>query len=109
MVAQRDATDLEKRHSTQRELEQREVRFRVVEEFLKLRGRNEANFARWAAILEENFRFVLPVTSYREMVQTKTKAEKGSYQQTLTGVSEAVADSGLFSSFFVPLPRLLGF
>jgi hypothetical protein len=51
LVAQRDSADLEKRHTAQRELEQREVRFRVIEEFLKLRGRNEPNFARWAAIL----------------------------------------------------------
>ena len=108
LVAQRDAADLEKRHSTQRELEQREVRFRVVEEFLKLRGRNEANFARWAAILEESFRFVLPVTAFREMVPSKVKAAKGSHQQILTGVSEAVADSGLFSTFLKSLSKTSG-
>jgi hypothetical protein len=105
LVAQRDAADLEKRHSAQRELEQREVRFRVVEEFLKLRGRNEANFARWAAILEDNFTLTLPVTDFRETIQTKTLAAKNDYQQILTGVSEAMADASLLSSFLKSLGK----
>jgi len=105
LVAQRDAADLEKRHSAQRELEQREVRFRVVEEFLKLRGRNEANFARWAAILEENFTLTLPVTDFRETIQSKTPGAKVDYLQSLTGVSEAMADASLLASFLKSLGK----
>lgn len=68
LVTQRDASELERRHNTQREMEQREVRFRVMEEFLKLRGSMEQNVARWVAILEDGFKLTLPVTSYREIV-----------------------------------------
>lgn len=95
LVAQRDATELEKRHSAQRELEQREVRFRVVEEFLKLRGRNELNSARWAAILEDNFTMTLPITDYREMVSNN----RGQFEQKLSGVSQAMADSNMLAGF----------
>ena len=73
LVTQRDASELEKRHEKQRDLEVREVRFRVMEEFLKLRARgSEANlFARWIAILEDGFSLTLPRTDYRQMVGPK--------------------------------------
>jgi hypothetical protein len=100
LVTQRDSTELEKRHSSQRELEQREVRFRVIEEFLKLRGRNEVNFARWAAILEENFSLTLPMTDFREMTRTGND-----YAQVLSGVSEAMADSNLVAAFLQSLGK----
>lgn len=92
LVAQRDASELEKRQTAQRELEQREVRFRVLEEFLKLRGRNEANFARWAAILEDKFTFTVPV------VNGQTISES-----LLSGVSEVMADSNSFWSLLQSL------
>jgi len=69
LVAQRDASDLERRRNSQRELEQREVRFRVMEELLKLRGSNEPNVARWVAILEDGFTLTLPFTNYRSVVK----------------------------------------
>ena len=73
LVTQRDASELEKRHEKQRDLEVREVRFRVMEEFLKLRARgSEANLlARWVAILEDGFTLSLPRTDYRPMVGPK--------------------------------------
>lgn len=73
LVAQRDAHDLEKRHESQRDLEVREVRFRVMEEFLKLRaqGGNAALLARWVAILEEGFTVTLPKTKYETMVDRR--------------------------------------
>jgi len=73
LVTQRDASELEKRHEKQRDLEVREVRFRVMEEFLKLRSRgSEANLlARWIAILEDGFTLTLPRTDYRQMVGPK--------------------------------------
>lgn len=70
LVTARDASELERRHEKQRELEVREVRYRVMEEFLKLRARgSEANLlARWVAILEDGFTLTIPKTDYRGMV-----------------------------------------
>lgn len=104
LVTQRDAAELEKRHASQRELEQREVRFRVLEEFLKLRGRNESNDARWAAILEEKFTFTMPFVSYRDMVHSNDGSHRN-YEQVLTGVSEAMNDSALCSNFLQSLGK----
>ncbi len=73
LVTTRDAAELERRHEKQRELEVREVRYRVMEEFLKLRSKgSEANLlARWVAILEDGFTLTLPRTDYRDMVQNQ--------------------------------------
>mmetsp|Transcript_17561 Transcript_17561/g.23224 ORF Transcript_17561/g.23224 Transcript_17561/m.23224 type:complete len:901 (+) Transcript_17561:287-2989(+) len=116
LVSQRDASELERRHSSQRDLEQREVRFRVMEEFLKLRGRNELNVARWVAILEDNFVFTLPKTDYRKSVAAKSMtrqvsvdgginssttpiaAGSMSFEQTLTGAGEAMEDASFLSA-----------
>jgi hypothetical protein len=103
LVTQRDAAELEKRHASQRELEQREVRFRVTEEFLKLRGRNEANPARWAAILEDNFTLTLPITDFRGMVHSGDSNQQ--FEQVLTGVSEVMNDSNLCSAFLQGLGK----
>jgi hypothetical protein len=97
LVAQRDASELEKRQTAQRELEQREVRFRVLEEFLKLRGRNEANFARWAAILEDKFTFTVPVVNGQMMAES-----------VLSGVSEVMAESSAFASLLQTLGNVKG-
>ncbi|KAL7471828.1 hypothetical protein ACHAXS_012142 [Conticribra weissflogii] len=107
IVAQRDATELEKRHNAQREREQREVRFRVMEEFLKLRGRNELNAARWVAILEDGFTCTLPKTHYRQMVEsektnelsTNTSVSISELEQVLRGASAAMEDSQYLSNF----------
>lgn len=88
LVAQRDASEFEKRQAAQRELEQREVRFRVIEEFLKLRGRNEKNSARWSAILEDGFALTLPITEAR-----KQALGVEGFQQTLTGVADTMTDA----------------
>lgn len=103
LVSQRDAAELEKRHSAQRELEQREVRFRVIEEFLKLRGRNEVNFARWAAILEENFVLTLP--AYEHLGFSSSENARNVHEQVFSGVSEAMAESNMFSSFLQSLGK----
>lgn len=73
LVHQRDAAEVERKRSVQREAEQREVRYRVLEEFLKLRGNGnkvKELEGKWRAILEDGFELILPVTSYREMVHT---------------------------------------
>jgi len=107
IVAQRDAAELEKRHNAQREREQREVRFRVMEEFLKLRGRNELNAARWVAILEDGFTCTLPKTPYRQMVEGEKTNEQSTnspvsiseLEQVLRGASAAMEDSQYLSNF----------
>jgi hypothetical protein len=102
LVSQRDAADFEKRQSAQRELEQREVRFRVIEEFLKLRGRNETNFARWAAILEDGFTLVLPLMNFWKVMQGGSEALHGN-ELVLNGVSDVMADANGFSEFLQTL------
>mmetsp|Transcript_2283 Transcript_2283/g.5011 ORF Transcript_2283/g.5011 Transcript_2283/m.5011 type:complete len:725 (+) Transcript_2283:605-2779(+) len=97
LVAQRDAADLERRQAAQREVEQREVRFRVIEEFLKLRGRNEANFARWAAILESGFHLTVP--SVPSLFKNTLGSEVVGFEQRLTTVEQVMAESTAFSSF----------
>jgi len=89
LVARRDAADLEKRHEAQRNREQREVRFRVMEEFLKLRGRNELSDARWVAILEDGFVLTLPKTSFRKMVDVDTKASSSSSSKDNDGENDS--------------------
>lgn len=96
LVAQRDSSQLEKHQSAQRELEQREVRFRVIEEFLKLRGRNESNFARWAAILEDGFSLTLPLADLSQTIRSDLDT---GLEHTLTGVSDVMADTNVFSTF----------
>jgi hypothetical protein len=106
LVAQRDAAELEKRHTSQRELEQREVRFRVMEEFLKLRGRNESNYGRWGAILEDAFTLTLPITDYRKVIE-KDEGNNGVFppktEQVLLGATEAMEDSTHLASFLQTL------
>lgn len=97
--AEKAAEELEKR----RELEQREVRFRVAEEFLKLRGRNDVNITRWAAILDENIVFTLPATNFYPAVK-KTSSEN-SLEQVLNGVPEIMADASNFSLFLQGIGR----
>mmetsp|Transcript_25793 Transcript_25793/g.44030 ORF Transcript_25793/g.44030 Transcript_25793/m.44030 type:complete len:745 (-) Transcript_25793:272-2506(-) len=106
LVAQRDAAELEKRHDAQRNREQREVRFRVMEEFLKLRGRNELNAARWVAILEDGFTFTLPRTTFRRMIESATNDVSGSgtstrssIEQVLRGASAVMEDSQHLSTY----------
>ena len=95
IVNQRDASEAQKKQAAQRDLEQREVRFRVSEEFLKLRGRNESNSSRWAAILDDDFNLTLPVTRYREMVSD----DCASGQQQLVGVAAIMADASRLAEF----------
>lgn len=104
IVTQRDAADVEKMHSAQREREQREVRFRVMEEFLKLRGRNESNSTRWVAILEDGFTLTLPRTGYRQMVKGEKPVDgdaesRSSFEQVIRGAGPTMEDSQYLSDF----------
>lgn len=95
LVAQRDAAEAEKRQTAQRELEQREVRFRVTEEFLKLKGRNEPNAARWSAILEDGFSLTVPRMEFYKLAE----GEKAGSEITFKGVATAMEDTKNFTSF----------
>jgi hypothetical protein len=107
LVIQRDGAEEENRQTAQRELEQREVRFRVMEEFLKLRGRNEASLGRWAAILEDGFTFTLPVTTFRKMAGSASSTERAGnphvLDQVLKGTNEVMLDADNMSSFLQTL------
>lgn len=114
LVTARDAAELERRHEKQRELEVREVRYRVMEEFLKLRARgSEANLlARWIAILEDGFTLTIPRTDYRGMVHTNQilrQVSIGSTEiidptvQVLTGPTECFDDASKIAGFLQSL------
>lgn len=95
LVAQRDASEAEKRQVAQRELEQREVRFRVTEEFLKLKGRNEPNAARWSAILEEGFSLTVPSMDLYKTAE----GDKSGTEITFKGVQNVMQDNKFFMVF----------
>jgi len=111
LVSQRDAQDLERRHEKQRDLEVREVRYRVMEEFLKLRARgSDANLlARWVAILEDGFTLALPKTDYRTMVESQMKRQVSAdaasanndaqLGQVLRGATECLEDASKVAQF----------
>ena len=109
LVSQRDAAVIEKRHEAQRNREQREVRFRVMEEFLKLRGRNESTSTRWVAILEDGFTLTLPRTTFRRMVDDDkspsdvtdddNSSKSSSVEQVLQGSTAVMEDSQHLSTY----------
>jgi hypothetical protein len=101
IVTQRDSADSERAHAAQREREQREVRFRVMEEFLKLRGRNELNASRWVAILEDGFSMTLPRTEYRQMVNNTSAPSVSRFdlEQVIHGAGPVMEDSQYLSNF----------
>eukprot|EP00592_Proboscia_alata_P006146 CAMPEP_0194356220 /NCGR_PEP_ID=MMETSP0174-20130528/3944_1 /TAXON_ID=216777 /ORGANISM="Proboscia alata, Strain PI-D3" /LENGTH=842 /DNA_ID=CAMNT_0039125747 /DNA_START=577 /DNA_END=3106 /DNA_ORIENTATION=- len=101
MVAQRDSAELDRRHVAQREMEQREVRFRVMEEFLKLRGSNEPNMQRWSAIFESCFTFTLPLTNFRKVVKHNNASQPiltHKYEQLLRGAQEVMTDASYLAA-----------
>ena len=62
IVLQRDEAEYKRSQKEQSIAEQRDVRYRVLDEFLRLRGRNDADPSRWALILESDFALQLPRT-----------------------------------------------
>jgi len=119
LVTQRDAAEVEKRHEKQRDLEVREVRYRVMEEFLKLRSRGaEQNLlARWIAILEDGFTLTLPKVEYRAMAaqeqyssssrrvssdcSTVVSSGAETLKQVLHGANQSFDDAAKVAAFIV--------
>ena len=65
MVEQRDAAQALEEQKAKIMEQNRDVRFQVMQDFLNLRGNNERNPSRWAAILvTEEFNLKLPVTEF---------------------------------------------
>jgi len=116
LVSQRDTVDIETRQNSQRTVEEREVRFRVMEEFLRLKSMNEPNVSKWVAILEEGFALTVPMAKYRNIFCNsgdKLTAEytigyndggqqidMTSSEQTLIGATQVMDDATLSTSFY---------
>lgn len=99
MVEERDATAAAGEQKAKIMEQNRDVRFQVMQDFLNLRGNNESNPQRWAAILvPEEFSLQLPVTDFQTMV-----AAPDGKQQLLTGVENVMADACYFASFLQTL------
>lgn len=90
LVVQRDSAESEKNNELQRIMETREVRFKVMNEFLKLRaqGSDKSLVARWCAILDDNFILKLPQIS-----------PDTSSPQQLHGAKECYENASQFASF----------
>jgi len=134
IVAQRDALELEKISDKQRDGELRNVRFSVIQEFLRLRSTNEQDAKRWSSILDDNFVLHLPVTAYRKMAHQiscergiKTRrvssmdcdatliticsdqedATMSHFQQELKGISQVMLDSTLVSEMLLSFDHVV--
>ena len=127
IVAQRDALEIEKVSEKQRDMECRQVRLTVMEEFLKLRGANIQDFRRWSSILDDGFVLTLPQTNYRKMLSSQyrscnneTDPNPGSvahgfvdgaqdtagppssrFLQVITGVANVMEDAAMLSEMLV--------
>ena len=78
-----------------------DIRFGVMEEFLKLRGRNETNFKCWAVILDEGFSLTVPLPNGNESVQGGEV--NAGFKRTLSGIADTMGDANDFSSFLQSL------
>lgn len=116
LVEERDIIVHQKRLEQQGILEQRDVRFRVIEDFLNLRGRNEPDPNRWSMILEEGFQLRLPRCDVPGVVcssggNSNSAANSvpchsyplGTSKKVLTGVNEVVEDSRMVASLLQSL------
>ena len=113
MVEEKEAEEARRKHEAAVDAGTREVRLLVLEEFLRMRGRNFPHRSRWNAILDaDDFTLTMPVTRFRGMVH-KRGGDDGDgdgiprfhQKQVLRGVDEVMRDSALSSSF---LQGLLG-
>lgn len=94
MAVERETIKLEET----RVKDQREARFRVVDEFLSLRGSNEQDATRWLTVIDEKCQMTLPSTDYRKMVPDQS-GDVFNLEQVLQGVDQIMADCALVSEF----------
>lgn len=89
LVQERDGAAEAKIRKVNVEREERSVRFSVLEEFLRMRGRNERAPARWSAILEEQATLHLPNLDFHQ--------EGGAGKKVATGVAELMQECDDFA------------
>ncbi|CAB9507778.1 expressed unknown protein [Seminavis robusta] len=101
LVKERDVAIAAKKSKGTIEAEERDVRFRVVQEFLCLRGSNVQALARWTAILEEGVTLCMPNIDWN----TTTSGGQGRGERTnpatkrmTTGVKELMKECNEFNS-----------
>ena len=94
LVQERDSAASEKDRKTQIEREERDVRFSVLQEFLRLRGSNERSPGRWNAILEDNITLRLPNLDFHKGSSTGGGVTS---KKVLTGVPELMKESNDFA------------
>lgn len=94
LVVERDARELKLDQEKQEDIEVREVRYRVMEEFLKLRAKwsDMDLLDRWVDILEDGFTLTLPKTNYRKMVQNHSNTASPQ-TQVLRGAAQCLEDA----------------
>jgi hypothetical protein len=99
LVKERDSAMAAKSRKAQIEMEERQVRYSVVEEFLKLRGSNEQQSpARWNAILEETVTLRLPNFDWTSKGRTSATVDGGAPpKKIVTGVTELMNECNEFS------------
>lgn len=93
LVLQRDAAETEKRNEVQRDIETREVRFKVMNEFLRLRASSNGqnSLPRWIAILGDQFSLTLPQNLPADLTSPQVKV--------LHGAQQCFDDAKKFASF----------
>mmetsp|Transcript_19125 Transcript_19125/g.28146 ORF Transcript_19125/g.28146 Transcript_19125/m.28146 type:complete len:667 (-) Transcript_19125:234-2234(-) len=93
LVLQRDAAETEKRNEVQRDIETREVRFKVMNEFLRLRASSNGqnSLPRWIAILGDQFNLTLPQNLPTDPASPQAKV--------LHGAQQCFDDAKKFASF----------
>lgn len=89
LVQERDGAAEAKIRRVNVEQEERNVRFSVLEEFLRMRGRNERAPARWSAILEEQATLHFPNLDFQQ--------EGGAGKKVATGVAELMQECDDFA------------
>jgi hypothetical protein len=119
LVEERDTIVHQHRMEQQGVMEQRDVRLRVIEDFLNLRGRNEGDPNRWGLILEDGFclrlpradipgvvcssgggnedKIVVPATSSCQLYSL------GTSKKSLTGVMSVMEDASMVSNLLQSL------
>ena len=108
LVEERDSDMAAKHRKVQVELEERDVRFSVMEEFLRLRGSNEQTPGRWNAILEEDVTMRLPNLDWNGSAPPSppSAGDSGvSSKKTVSGVRELMKESNAFAQQWLQSAR----
>jgi hypothetical protein len=119
LVEERDTVVHQHRMEQQGTMEQRDIRLRVIEDFLNLRGRNEADPNRWGLILEDGFCLRLPRADIPGVVCSSGGGNEdkivvpatsschpyplGTSKKSLTGVMSVMEDTSMVSSLLQSL------